>query len=87
MNVRDALKVGDIIYKVDPQKLSVKTFKISSPDEIVNFTTTTYENFWLQCEKQRFQIPLEEFPCQYDGYWYFMSEDEAMGFIKAQLEM
>lgn len=87
MYIKNALKVGDILYRVDPRKLSVKTFVISSPDEIVNHTTTTYENFSLQCEKQRFQIPLEKLPCEFKGLWYFISEDEANNFVKAQLEI
>jgi len=87
MDIRSALKVGDILYRVDPRKLSVRTFKIGSPDEIVNFTTTTYENFSLKCEKKRFQIPLDKLPCEFKGLWYFLSEEEANNFIKAQLEI
>lgn len=87
MDLRNALRVGDILYRVDPRRLSVKIFKISSPDEFVNFTTTTYENFSLKCEKQRFQIPLDKLPFEFKGLWYFLSEDEANSFIKAQLEV
>lgn len=87
MRVKSALKVGDILYRVDPRKLSIKVFKISGSDEVYNFTTTTYENFSLECDKKRFQLPLNRFPFEFKGLWYFLTEDDANNFIKAQIGM
>ena len=42
MKLKVTLKVGDILYRVDPRKLSIKVFRIT-PDEEINYTTTTYE--------------------------------------------
>lgn len=79
------LKAGDILYRVDPRSLSIKVFEISSPDEIYNFTTTTYENFSMDCEKKRFQLPEGLFPLEFKGRWYFLTEEEANSFIKSQV--
>jgi len=87
MRIKDALKVGDILYRVDPRKLSVKVFRVSSPDEVVNYTTTNYENFSLACEKKRFSLPFDKFPFEFKGLLYFLSEDEANDFIKTQIGM
>ena len=85
MRLRDVLKVGDILYRVDPKKLSIKVFKIDSPDEVVNFTTPNYEDFSVTCEKKRFSLPFDNFPFEFKGLIYFQSEDEANNFIKTQI--
>jgi hypothetical protein len=87
MRVKDALKTGDILYRVDPGKLSITVFRVSSPDEVVNYTTTNYENFSLACEKKRFSLSCDKFPFEFKGLLYFLSEDEANSFIKTQIGM
>lgn len=85
MRIKDALKVGSILYRVDPRRLSVKVFVVSGSDEVYNYTTTTHENFSLECEKKRFQLPFDKFPFEFKGLWYFLTEDDANDFIKAQI--
>lgn len=87
MRLKATLKVGDILYRVDPRRLSVKVFEIWKTDEVYNHTTTTYENFSLECEKKRFQLPFDRFPFEFRGLWYFLSEEEANDFVKAQIGM
>lgn len=88
MKIKNALKVGDILYRVDPRKLSVKVFRISHPNEVYNYATTTYENFSLECEKKRFQLPLSKiFPFEFKGLLYFLDEDDAINYIKTQIGM
>lgn len=89
MGIKNALKVGDILYRVDPRKLSVKVFRINGPNEVYNHTTTTYENFSLECEKKWFQLPLEKipFPFEFKGLLYFLCEDDANNYIKTQIGM
>jgi len=88
MRIKYALKVGDILYRVDPKRLSVKVFRIT-PDEVYNFTTTDYENFSVKCEKERFQLPLRNilFPFEFKGLLYFLREDDANNYIKTQIGM
>ncbi|MDR2947904.1 MAG: hypothetical protein LBV71_01720 [Prevotella sp.] len=86
MKLKVTLKVGDILYRVDPRKLSIKVFRIT-PDEEVNYTTTTYENFSLPCEKRRFQLPFDKFPFEFKGLLYFLKEEEANDYIKTQIGM
>lgn len=85
MRIKEALKAGDILYRVDPRMLSIKVFRVSSPDEVVNYTTTNYENFSLACEKKRFSLPFDKFPFEFKGLLYFLSEDDANSFIKTQI--
>lgn len=85
--VKDVLKVGDVLYRVDPKKLSMKVFVVSGSEEVYNYTTTDYENFYVKCNKKRFQIPLDEFPCEFRGLWYFLTEEEANNFVKTQIGM
>lgn len=90
MKIKDTLKleVGDILYRVDPRKLSIKIFRISSPDEIYNFTATTHENFSIECEKKRFQLPATgkvSFPFEFKGLLYFLCEGDANDYIKTQI--
>lgn len=87
MKAGGTLKVGDILYRVDPRKLSVKIFKISGSNEVYNYTATNYEDFSLQCNKKRFQLPFDKFPFEFRGLWYFLTEDDANDFIKAQIGM
>ncbi len=79
------LKEGDILYKVNPRSLSVKVFVIRKSDEYYNFTTTDYENFSIDCEKKRFQLPQGIFPLEFKGHWYFQTEEEANRFVKNQV--
>ena len=79
------LKAGDTLYRVDPKSLSIKVFRISGPDESYNFTTTTYENFSIDCVKKRFQLPQGLFPLEFKGLWYFLTEEEANNFVKTQI--
>lgn len=81
------LKVGDVLYRVDPRKLSMKVFVVSGSEEEYNYTTTDYENFDVKCDKKRFQIPLDGFPCEFRGLWYFLTEEEANDFVKTQIGM
>lgn len=87
MKTKAALKVGDILFRVDPKRLSVKVFKVAKSNEVYNYATTTYENFSIECEKRRFQLPFDEFPLEFKGFWYFLSEEEANDFVKAQIEL
>ena len=51
------------------------------------YTAATYENFSLECNKKRFQLPFDKFPFEFRGLWYFLSEEEANDFVKAQIGM
>lgn len=85
MLLQKALKGGDVLYRVNPKNLSMKVFVVSGSEDVYNYTTTNFEDFSLKCEKKRLQIPLDEFPCEFRGFWYFLTEEEANGFVKAQI--
>ncbi|MDR0824769.1 MAG: hypothetical protein LBN74_06710 [Prevotella sp.] len=86
MKSKVTVKVGDTLYKVDPKRLSINAFRIFS-DEKINFTTTTYEDFSLSCEKRRLQLPFDQFPFEFKGLLYFLNEDDAKNYIKTQIGM
>lgn len=88
MGIKETLKAGRILYKVDPQKLSVKILRVFSSEEKKS-TPTTYENFNIErIERKRFiQMAIEKFPFEFKGSLYFLSEDEANIYIKTQIGM
>jgi hypothetical protein len=86
MKIKNVLRVGDVLYRVDPRKLSIRAFKIV-PDELVNYIATNYEDFSLRCEKRRFQIPSGKFPFEFKGLLYFLTEDEANEYVRTQIGM
>ncbi|WP_029903969.1 hypothetical protein [Prevotella sp. 10(H)] len=87
MRIKGALKAGDILYRVDPRKLSVKVFRIGYSDERKQ-AETTHENFFLdKNERKQLQMPIEKFPFEFKGLLYFLTEDEANNFIKTQIGM
>ncbi|GEM_PF-1101864 len=88
MKIGEALKVGDILYKVDPKRLSVKTLEILSSEEKKD-TVTDYENFDLERKnRKRFiQMRIEKFPFEFNGSLYFLNEDEAIDYLKTQIGM
>ncbi len=88
MRIKETLKVGEILYKVDPKRLSVKILRVFSSEEKAE-SVTTYENFSLErVERKRFiQMVIEKFPFEFKGSLYFLSEDEANIYIKTQIGM
>lgn len=92
MRVNNTLKAGDILYRVDPSKLSVKVFRVYRPEEDKrrHDVATTYENFWIEeGEHKCFLLSLtsEEYPFRFKGRLYFLTEDDATNYIKTQIGM
>lgn len=86
MRLQGTLRVGDILYRVDPQRLSVKVFWISNADE--QQIPTTHENFVMEKKESRsFPMPVEKFPFEFKGLLYFLTEDDANHYIKTQIGM
>ncbi|MDR1882751.1 MAG: hypothetical protein LBR26_08220 [Prevotella sp.] len=87
MKLTETLGSGDILYRVDPKKLSVKTYRISHADEKEQ-TPTTYENFVMEKkERKPVWIPGKKFPFEFRGSLYFLTEDDANHYIKTQIGM
>ncbi|NDV79836.1 hypothetical protein [Dysgonomonas sp. 511] len=86
MKKENTFKVGDYLYRVDPRRLSIKVVKVYDAEKY-NHTTTDYENFAIECEKIHFQLPFDKLPFEFKGLWYFLDEDEANSFLKAQMGM
>lgn len=85
MILKGALKVGDILYRVDPRRLSLQVFRINNADEKQQ-TPTTHENFVIE-KKESGSIPmlLDKFPFEFKGLLYFLTEDDANHYIKTQI--
>lgn len=87
MRLKGTLRVGDILYRVDPKRLSVKVFRISNADEKQQ-TPTTHENFVMEKRESRsFPMPVDKFPFEFKGLLYFLTEDDANHYIKTQIGM
>ncbi|MDU1889218.1 MAG: hypothetical protein E6767_00890 [Dysgonomonas sp.] len=91
MGMKDILKAGDILYRVDPKRLSVKVFRISQLEEKLNKLfriSTSYEDFSIERgEQKQIQLPVDQFPFEFNGRLYFLTEDEANNYIKTQIGM
>ncbi|WP_165021417.1 MULTISPECIES: hypothetical protein [unclassified Dysgonomonas] len=86
MKTDDTLKKsGSIVYKVDPERLSISSFNISQIN--VEDTTTTYENFSMECTSSKLELNLDRLPAKIKGIMYFKTKDEARDFIKSQIGM
>ena len=89
MKIKNTLKTGDILYRVDPKKLSVKVFTINHLNEKLEHSeTTTHENFAIEKKEQKlFQMAIDKFPFEFKGLLYFQSEDEANHYLKMKIGM
>lgn len=78
------LRVGDVLYSVDPQKLLVTKSNVTEInngygnvvcEQIVHFGKS-YNQIW---------IAIDSFPVECNSVLYFTSEEEAEKFIKTQI--
>jgi hypothetical protein len=87
MRLKGTLKVGDILYRVDPKMLSVNVFLVNNVDEKQQ-SPTTHENFVMEKKESRLiPVLIEKFPFEFKGLLYFLTEDDANHYIKTQIGM
>lgn len=79
------IKAGDILYRVDPQKLIITRANVVEVSG--GFGSVTRENRTSFHEKFKslIKIALDRFPSEYNGILYFRTEDEAEKFVKTQI--
>lgn len=84
MKAKEVLKKSRILYCVDPRRLSIK---ISNVIQLINKKVgiSTYENFQLENKENLDLLSNATFPVEFDGIWYFETEDEARSFVKKQM--
>lgn len=78
----------DVLYRVDPRRLSITSCSASISDEgVASECTTTFECFYLEDVVAKPEVPaqLEELPAFIDGVFYFGTEEEAQDFIRLQI--
>lgn len=79
------VKVGDILYSVDPQKLVIKRSSITEIDNGYGCVITINSSYYFNKTNDPVWIPIEIFPIETKNLLYFKSEDEAERFIKTQI--
>lgn len=81
----------DVMYKVDPKKLSIKLCYTTKAAENAVKYTTNYENFAFEVVKMKSEIEAPEkigqLPAFVDGSFYFETEEEALDFVRKQIGM
>lgn len=78
----------DVLYKVDPQTLSIKLCYTSTSDRsVAKERTTTFECFSYEGIATKPEIPtlVDDLPAFVDGVFYFGTEEEAQRFVKGQI--
>ncbi len=80
---------ADVMYRVDPKKLSIRLCYTSETVESGDRYTTNYENFSFEVVKMKPDVPAKigELPAFVDGVFYFGTEEEAQDFIRKQIGM
>ena len=90
MNPRSKSAKGsaDVLFMVDPKKLSIKVCQISQSRDRSEYTTT-FENFSYERVKIKPEIPdqIGQLPACINGQFYFKTEEEAQEFIRRQIGM
>lgn len=87
---QEAKRAGaDVMYKVDPKKLSIKLCYTSNAAECVAKSPTNFENFSIEAIKVKVEVPekIGQLPAFVGGLFYFGTEDEALDFIRKQIGM
>lgn len=87
---QDGRSVGaGVVYKVDPQKLSIKLCHTAKMAEDGFARCTNYENFALDAVRMKSEIPekIGRLPAFVDGVFYCETEQEAQDFIRKQIGM
>ena len=77
----------DVLYKVDPKKLSIKLCYTSMAIEPVAQYATNFECFSFERIEVEPDIParIGKLPAIIDGIFYCATEEEAQDFIKKQI--
>lgn len=90
MSTKSKLNKGsaDVLYRVDPKKLSIKICHTSSAIEKAEYTTT-FENFSYERVVIKPEVPeqIGTLPAYVDGQFFFKTEEEAQEFIRRQIGM
>lgn len=80
----------DVLYKVDPTRLSVQICSTSIlDDQMAEECVTTFECFYFEGITAEPEVPnqLDELPAFIDGSFYFGTEEEAQDFVRKQIGM
>lgn len=78
------IKVGDVLFRVDPQKLVITKAAVVEVTE--GYGSVVKDGKYLQDKvKAMVNIALDRFPTENNGFLYFRTEDDAQQFVKLQI--
>lgn len=86
---REEGRDADVMYRVDPRKLSIRLCYTSKLAEPATKYTTDYEHFSFDVVQMKPDVPekIGELPTFVDGVYYCRTEEEAQDFIRKQIGM
>ncbi len=83
MKASKKVKAGDILFRVDPQKLVIACANVVEvSDGYVSVTEKSRSSVESKALKR---IESDKFPTEYDGILYFKTKDDAEKFVKTQV--
>lgn len=83
MRANENIKVGDTLFRVDPQRLVITRTNVVEVSG--DYGSVTKEHRSLQERKAAEKISLDNFPAENNGMLYFKTEEDAQKFVKNQI--
>lgn len=78
------VKVGDVLFRVDPQKLVITKTAVVAVAEGYGSVVREGKNLHDKV-RTLVNIALDKFPSENNGFLYFRTEDDAHQFVKLQI--
>ncbi|MDU1903818.1 MAG: hypothetical protein E6772_03460 [Dysgonomonas sp.] len=84
MRANENIKVGDTLFKVDPQKLVITRTNVVEVSGEYGSVSKEHKPFQEKVKAPE-KIAINNFPAENNGMLYFRTEEDAQKFIKTQI--
>lgn len=84
MRANENIKVGDTLYKVDPQRLVITRTNVVEVSDGYGSVAKEHKSFQEKAKAAE-KIAIDNFPSENNGMLYFKTEEDAQKFVKNQI--
>ncbi len=85
MRANENIKAGDILFRVDPQRLVITRANVVEVKDGYGSVSRENRTSFHERFKALIKIALDKFPSEYNGILYFKTEEDAERFVKTQI--